>query len=166
MGNVYRAGAVGALMDEFERAGRELSQVIGSLTDTEFEAVRDAQAPEASFRSIQTVFHHVVSAGYAHANHLRVALSVPGGRVKLPLVVGAECGEQMSALVSYWAVTLDGCWEMTDEEIEAVVIRSSWGVTYDLEQMLEHTIVHVLRHRRQIERFLAPVVGEERPPTR
>ena len=50
--------------------------------------------------------------------------------------------------------TLDGRWEMTDEQIESVEIKSRWGPTYDLEQMLEHAVVHVLRHRRQIERFL------------
>ena len=29
-----------------------------------------------------------------------------------------------------------------------------WGQTYDPEQLFEHAIVHILRHRRQIERFL------------
>jgi hypothetical protein len=43
---------------------------------------------------------------------------------------------------------------MTDEEISATVINSGWGVTYDAEQLLEHAIVHVLRHRRQIEKFI------------
>jgi hypothetical protein len=35
-----------------------------------------------------------------------------------------------------------------------VQIPARWGPVYDLEQLLEHMIVHVLRHRRQIERFL------------
>jgi hypothetical protein len=43
---------------------------------------------------------------------------------------------------------------MTDEEIMAVSMKVRWGPTYDLEQLLEHAIVHILRHRRQIERFL------------
>ena len=29
----------------------------------------------------------------------------------------------------------------------------SWGQRYDVEQIMEHAIVHILRHRRQIERF-------------
>jgi hypothetical protein len=41
------------------------------------------------------------------------------------------------------------------ERITALEIQAPWGPVYDLEQMLEHAIVHVLRHRRQIERFLA-----------
>jgi len=30
-----------------------------------------------------------------------------------------------------------------------------WGPQYDLEQLLEHAVVHILRHRRQIEKFAA-----------
>ena len=30
----------------------------------------------------------------------------------------------------------------------------SWGQQYNVEQLMEHAIVHILRHRRQIERFL------------
>ena len=33
-------------------------------------------------------------------------------------------------------------------------ILTSWGQLYDIEQLFEHAIVHILRHRRQIERFL------------
>ena len=33
-------------------------------------------------------------------------------------------------------------------------MRVSWGQLYDVEQIFEHAIVHILRHRRQIERFL------------
>jgi uncharacterized damage-inducible protein DinB len=64
---------------------------------------------------------------------------------------------QLDAMLDYTAQTLDGRWEMTDDEIESVVIHSSWEVTYNLEQLLEHAIVHILRHRRQVERFLEKV---------
>jgi hypothetical protein len=30
----------------------------------------------------------------------------------------------------------------------------AWGQSYDVEQLFEHAIVHILRHRTQIERFL------------
>jgi len=33
-------------------------------------------------------------------------------------------------------------------------MKTSWGENYDFEQLLEHAIVHILRHRRQIERLL------------
>ena len=33
-------------------------------------------------------------------------------------------------------------------------ITVRWGQQYDVEQLYEHAIVHILRHRRQIERFI------------
>ena len=40
------------------------------------------------------------------------------------------------------------------EEFEASKkIRTSWGQLYDIEQLMEHAIVPILRHRRQIEKF-------------
>ncbi|RZL62393.1 MAG: hypothetical protein EOO93_08955 [Pedobacter sp.] len=33
-------------------------------------------------------------------------------------------------------------------------INARWGQQYDVEQMMEHAIVHILRHRRQIENAL------------
>jgi hypothetical protein len=45
-----------------------------------------------------------------------------------------------------------------DEEIEEFrndkKILSGWGQVYDIEQMLEHAIVHILRHRRQVKRLI------------
>ncbi|GAA0876467.1 hypothetical protein GCM10009118_28770 [Wandonia haliotis] len=32
-------------------------------------------------------------------------------------------------------------------------IKVRWGQTFDVEQLMQHAIVHVLRHRRQIEIF-------------
>ena len=152
--DAFRPGAVGALMDLFEEAAEELGRLIEELTDDEFVAVRNPAADEEDSRSIRGIVHHVVRAGYAHANYVRLALSAPGSRVEVPLATRRESLEQLAMMVAYMAATLEGRWEMTDEEMEAVEIQSRWGPAYDLEQMLEHAVVHVLRHRRQIERLL------------
>ena len=40
-----------------------------------------------------------------------------------------------------------------------------WRQQYDVEQLFEHAIVHVLRHRRQIERFIQKMVhGQKTVP--
>jgi uncharacterized damage-inducible protein DinB len=141
-------------MDEYERAGEELTRLIAGLTDAEFEAVRDLQTQDEDCRSIQTVVHHVVTSGYSYALYLRAALSGPGTRPEVPLGGRSESVEELRAMLAYTAATLEGRWEMPAEEMSAARIQSRWGQIYDFEQMLEHAIVHVLRHRRQIERFL------------
>lgn len=40
------------------------------------------------------------------------------------------------------------------EEVPSILFPVSWGPVYDPQGMLEHGIVHVLRHRLQIERLL------------
>ncbi len=32
-------------------------------------------------------------------------------------------------------------------------IKTGWGQLYDIEQMMEHAIVHILRHKKQIEKI-------------
>ena len=58
-------------------------------------------------------------------------------------------------MLAYASDTLDGKWEISDQEIQKAKIIVRWGPQYDLEQLLEHAIVHIIRHRRQIEKFVS-----------
>jgi uncharacterized damage-inducible protein DinB len=151
----YRKGAIGALMDEYERAVSEIRHLVGRIAEDDFVRIVDAQTSDEDCRSIQTIISHVVRSGYGYAGSIRKIFSVPSADVEKRLLSRQESLEQLDAVVEYTTQTLDGRWEMTDEEIKGAVIQARWGVRYDLEQFLEHAIVHVLRHRRQIEKFVA-----------
>lgn len=150
----YRAGAVGALMDEYERAVWELKRLVGRMAEDDLARVVDAATKDEDCRSAQTVVSHVVNAGYGYADLLRKSFSIPSTRPPKALLSRAESLEQLDSVLAYTAETLEGRWLMTDGEISSVVINSGRGVRYDMEQLLEHAIVHVLRHRRQIEKFV------------
>ena len=153
MNKTYRKGAVGAMMDEYVRAGSEFRALIAGLTDEQYSRIVDAETADESCRSAQTIMSHVVAAGYGYANYIRDAISMEKGSPERRLLEQAESLERFDAMLAYTVATLDGKWEMPDGEIEAVKMTVHWGPTYDLEQLLEHAIVHVLRHRRQIERW-------------
>jgi hypothetical protein len=155
MTKMLRKGAVGAMMDEYERAAGELARVVGGLDEGAWEQLRDAETTDPDCRTIQTVMRHVVRAGFGYANYIRKAFGISEGRSGAELVAVGEVAGEIAAMLAYMAETLDGRWTMTDDEITAVKMTVRWGPTYDLEQLLEHAIVHVLRHRRQIERFLS-----------
>jgi uncharacterized damage-inducible protein DinB len=154
MTRTFRKGGVGAMMDEYERAVADLEAILRRITDDEFELVRDLETKDEGCRSIQTILHHVVRAGYGYASYIREAHGDKPNRPDLPLGKRLECLEQLEVMLAFTAATLEGKWELTDEQIMAVKMHVRWGPVYDLEQLLEHAIVHVLRHRRQIERFL------------
>lgn len=141
-------------MDEYERAASELTRLVEQIHDDDFTRVVDSQTEDEDCRSVQTIMSHVVRAGYGYADYLREQLSIPSTRPQPKLLSRRESLEQLEATLRYTAETLDGRWEMSAEEISGMVIKSRWGPVYDAEGMLEHAIVHVLRHRRQIEKFI------------
>ena len=168
MRKTYRKGAVGAMMDEYERAAADLVGIIRGLSDNDFEVVRDRETQDESCRSIQTVLTHVVRAGYGYAAMIRTAFGNASQRPEVAVGSRLEFEREFAAMLTYTDATLEGKWQLSDEKITAVRITSPWAQIYDLEQLLEHAIVHILRHRRQIERFLSepqfasagPVVGD------
>jgi hypothetical protein len=44
---------------------------------------------------------------------------------------------------------------LEDAELAPATYRSRWGEDYNIEQMLEHAVVHPMRHRIQLERLIA-----------
>ena len=152
---IFRAGAVGALMDEYERAAIDLKRTVESLSEDAYNEVRDPATQDENCRSIATILSHVVSSGYSYADHLRRPFGMNSTRPARRLLTQREALEQINAMLAYTADTLNGRWEMSEEEITGVKIDSTWGVSYDMEQLMEHAIVHILRHRRQLDKFCA-----------
>ncbi|HUI65588.1 MAG TPA: DinB family protein [Bacteroidota bacterium] len=150
----YRIGGVGAMMDEYERAATDLISIVNGISDGDFVRLRDPQTTDPDCRSIQTIMNHVVASGYGYADYIRNAFGVPSERPPASLLDRTRAMEGLTRMLEYTAFTLEGRWTYSFEQMGAVRIDSRWGVRYDMEQMLEHAIVHILRHRRQIERFL------------
>ncbi len=150
----YRNGAIGALMDEYERAASELTRLIEQIPDDDFAQIVDSQTRAEDCRSVQTIMSHVVRAAYSYADYIREQLSIASTRPQPKLLSRQESLEGLEAVLQYTIQTLEGRWEMSGEEIRGIVIKSRWGAVYDMDGLLEHAIVHILRHRRQIEKFI------------
>jgi uncharacterized damage-inducible protein DinB len=154
MKKIYRSGALGALMDELEQAASELKRLIERIPEEDFVRVVDSETQDVDCRSVQTIMSHVVNSEYSYADYIREQFSMASTRPQRKLLSRRESLEQIDEALRYTVETLDGRWEMSGEEISKTVIKSRWGVVYDVEGLLEHAIVHVLRHRRQIEKFI------------
>lgn len=155
--NKYRDnGAIGALLDEYEKAIRELQALIQPLNPETIAAIVDAETKDEDCRSIQTILSHVVRAGYTYIIYFRKGLGeVLDFRQKQKLETAQE---YMDALDEMFEFNLAFFREYPnynlDERELGKKILTSWGQVFDGDQMMEHAIVHILRHRRQIERFL------------
>jgi len=154
MKKIYRSGAIGAMMDEYERAVIELKDILQKISADEFVIIRDLKTQDEDCRSIQTIFNHVVRSGYSYANGIRKKFAMPEIELTKTKFNHDETANELDNLVEYAAQTLENHWTMPDAEILKTFIESNLEFTENLEQVLEHAIVHVLRHRRQVEKFL------------
>jgi uncharacterized damage-inducible protein DinB len=150
----YRKGPTGALMDEYERAVRELAFILEAISDEDYTRIRDTATKDDDCRSVQTVVTHVIGAAYGYAGMLRGSWGIGHIGRRHESVTRTAAAIRLKEMLEYMCETLDGQWELSDEEANSLQIRAQWGPVYDFEQLFEHAIVHVLRHRRQIERFL------------
>ena len=150
----YRAGAVGALMDEYERAAFELKSVLQTLGEGDYTRIADSETENEDCRSIQTIMNHVVRASYGYANYIREQFLMKDEPPENKSFAHQEIGAEIDKMLAYTIETLDGNWELSEKEMNKIVIHSAENFTETLEQLLEHAIVHILRHRRQIEKFL------------
>lgn len=155
MSKNYRKGAVGALLDEYERAIDDLKKVIADVDDTTLIKIVDPDTTNDSCRSFQTILSHVVHSGYGYATsiHNLKGHNMPRRAKSFHPTVQ----EYLADLTGVFTFTEQVLQEFKDDELEqfdpALKIKAGWGQLYDVEQMMEHAIVHILRHRRQIEKF-------------
>ena len=116
----------------------------------------DEKTEDSDCKSIQTVLSHIVRAGYCYIIEIRKSLGEQIDFVeKRTLNNVAEYQNELKKMFKYTEKLFEDYpnlrLEETDREKKILV---KWGQQYDVEQLLEHAIVHILRHRRQIERFL------------
>jgi uncharacterized damage-inducible protein DinB len=152
----YRKGAVGALMDEYERAALELKLLVETVGEEDYRRIADADTKDADCHSIQTIMNHVIHAGYGYANSIRKQFSMPFeplGKERRQ-ISNIEIGNEIDKVLAYTVETLEGRWEISYQEMEEIVIERKDNFSENLEQLLEHAVLHILRHRRQIEKFL------------
>lgn len=152
----YRTGATGALLDIYEQAIADLANTIVDIPDQTLAVIVDPHTHDENCRSVQAILSHVVSSAFGYATSMH--------NLKAPDLQRPEKAfhntvqEYLDDLARVFEFTETIFKNIKDSELEqndnSLKIKTSWGQLYDIEQLMEHAIVHILRHRRQIERML------------
>jgi len=149
-------GAIGAVLDEYERAVNALIAVINKVSVEDLVRIVDSTIKDKDCRSIQTILTHVVESGYAYVIEIRKSLC---GQIDyVDRGTYSTIDQYQSALTEMFKFNEALFEDYPNLKLEEYNLdkkfKVRWGQTFDPEQILEHAIVHILRHRRQIERFV------------
>jgi uncharacterized damage-inducible protein DinB len=147
--------AVNALLSEYRKVILELQNVIQNIPDEKLVLTITPNTNNEDCLSIQTILAHVVNSGYAYCVYIRNLRDATIKRPKKEIRKSVE--EYKADLNNVLLYTYETFDIIYDDDLESFneleKIKTSWGQIYDIEQLFEHAIVHVLRHRRQIENF-------------
>lgn len=154
-----RSGPFGGILDEYARAAHELCDLVEGIDEATFAAARSSPDPDTT--SLRQICRHCVNAAFGYSNYIRQAR---GEEVDRSQVLGedhpllpAELRIRLGQALRHTEATVQPIWDADGAAIIGLTFKSRWGQTYDPDSILEHGIVHLLRHRRQIERWLAGI---------
>ncbi len=156
-------GAIGALLDEYEKSVNELKEIIKNVSPNNLIKIVDNQTKDDDCKSIQTILIHVINSGYNYVIEIRKWLGEGLEYTKRKQL--DSIGKYQTALEKMFAfcenLIRDYPGLQLKEHDPDKKIKVRIGQVYDVEQLLEHAIVHVLRHRRQIESFKIKLMKNE-----
>lgn len=149
------AGPFGALMDEYARAAEDFCRVVEGFDLARFDAERPSNNPNTV--SPRAICLHVIGAAHRYAHYIRKARGVDfverydtdPAQLRSPQEVRTLLTEGILLMEE----TVEPLLNATEQEIQALSFAVRWGPRYDPEMILEHAVCHLLRHRRQLERW-------------
>ena len=117
--------------------------------------VVDPHTTDDDCRSVQSILAHVVHSGYGYATSIH---NLKGPQKERPAMQFRNtAAAYISDLEKMFAYTEEVFSRLQDSELEETdntrKIKTGWGQIYDIEQLTEHAIVHILRHHRQVAKM-------------
>jgi uncharacterized damage-inducible protein DinB len=148
----FRSRAVRNLVDLHEREMRAFLEVWRRFAAAGL-ALPEAHGDE-SYENRERLAGHVLMAGRGYLTRIGEWVNRPVNDVD-----GSQDPYQIVARVSAFADDLLAAYrrhlaEVTDQELEPQIHRTRWGDLMSVENLLEHAVVHPMRHRIQLERIL------------
>lgn len=114
--------------------------------------------PEAhgdpDYESAERLVTHVQGAARGYLTWIREVLGDPITDLEIvrdPAIVVPRLDAYMEETLAAWPRHLA---RLTDEQLAPDQHKSRWGEMFTVDQMLEHAVIHPMRHRIQLERIL------------
>lgn len=158
MDEKIRIGTVGALLDEYEIVLNDLKKTIKKISNEDLKKIVDSDTRDTNCRTIQRILSHVVICGYYYVIRI-LKNKYPDKEFVFPkMVLLDKVSDYNKALDEMYEFTEKNIINLKEREMRTVnpdkMIKTGWG-WYDYEQILEHGIVHISRHRRQIRKLMS-----------
>ncbi len=148
----YRSRAVRALVLLHEEHLRRFVQTWRSA-----QAARVAlpSTEDPAYASLDALVRHVLGASRGYMVWMCEVLKLPDpGILPAPdaTALSEEAESYMEHVLARWRASLH---DVADEQLDTPEYRSRWQTLYSIDAMLEHAVMHPIRHAFQLEELMA-----------
>ena len=112
-----------------------------------------------NYASREALLAHVLRSAARYLTWMCEKLELPAPNLEEhpdPGGLAARADEYLKDVLAAWERPLHG---LTEEMADSLVYESRWGVPYSIDAMLEHAVMHPIRHAHQLEELLAERSG-------
>jgi hypothetical protein len=113
-------------------------------------AVALPSTDDPSYESLETLGHHVLRAARGYAVWICQMLQMPDPGIRPapePSVVASEARSYAEHVLAQWRTALR---DVRNDQLETPEYKSRWGTLYSIDAMLEHAVMHPIRHAFQL----------------
>ena len=147
----YRSRAVRALVLLHEE---HLRQFLHTWKLALAKSVSLPPTDDPAYASLETLGRHVLSAAGGYMIWLCKVLALPDPEIRsapATAVIVRDADDYMEHVLDRWRIPLT---EVSDKSAETPEYPSEWRTSYCIDSMLEHAVVHPIRHAFQLDELL------------
>jgi uncharacterized damage-inducible protein DinB len=110
---------------------------------------------DAAYASLDALLQHVLGAARGYMVWMCEVLELPDPEIRMPpeaAVLSATAERYMEHVLEQWRTPLQS---VGDERLETPEYPSRWKTRYCVDAMLEHAVMHPIRHAFQLEELMS-----------
>lgn len=110
------------------------------------------------YKSLETLLYHLLRSARGYMVWICKQLNLPDPQIDeapLPEIVVEKAESYLDYLMEKWNYPLK---DVPQEKFEDKVYKSNWDVDYSIEAMLEHAVMHPIRHEFQLKNLIIKMI--------
>ena len=152
MNLTYRSRAVRALVTLHEE---QLRRFLETWKRAKAASVVLPATTDPAYVSLDALLRHVLGAARGYMTWMCEMLELPDPEIRVapdPEVLSADADSYMEHVLEKWRAPLQ---DVSDERLETPEYASRWKTLYCVDAMLEHAVMHPVRHAFQLEELIS-----------
>ncbi len=109
---------------------------------------------DEDYKSLETLLFHVLRASGRYITWICAKLELPDPGIEAPpevAKINKEAEKYINHVLSKWNGQLA---DIPEEKFHEPTYKSNWGVNYCIDAMLEHAVMHPIRHENQLKKLI------------